>query len=445
MKTWQYLWRLVRFRPWLFLLNSGIQILFGLIDTIPGLVGRQILNDLSAKAPAAASPWWLLALMLGSALAQIGLLLANAGTHSVFRFAGESLLRKNLFTRILKHPGAQALSGTPGEAISRFMGDIREALVNLVWVNEIIGLTVFAAVGVTIMARINLRITLLVFLPLVVVVAAANLAAGKVLKYRRASRRASGIVIGFIAEIYGAVQAIKVAHATRHVIGHFAKLNEDRRKAILKDRLFNEVLGSVFQNTVNLGTGVILLLASGAMRTGRFTVGDFSLFVYYLNRVTDLTGMFGIFIARYKQTGVALERMEALIPDAPPGAMVEPGPIYGRGDYPEMQPPAKAEEDRLSRLEVINLTYRYPRSGRGIEGINLSLDARFLHRDHRAHRFGEDHPAPRPPGAAAPGNRGYSLERPNGGGSRATSSSRRGALIRHRCRGCSARACGTTS
>ena len=373
MKTWQYLWRLVRFRPWLFLLNSGIQILFGLIDTIPGLVGRQILNDLSPEAPAAASPWWLLALLLGSALAQIGLLAANAGSHSLFRFAGESLLRKNLFTRILKHPGAQALSGTSGEAISRFMGDIREAMINLVWVNEIIGLTVFAAVGVTIMSRINLRITLLVFLPLVVVVAAANLAAGKVLKYRRASRRASGIVIGFIAEIYGAVQAIKVAHATPHVVGHFAELNEDRRKAILKDRLFNEVLGSVFQNTVNLGTGVILLLASGAMRTGRFTVGDFSLFVYYLNRVTDLTGMFGIFIARYKQTGVALERMEALIPDAPPGAMVEPGPIYMRGACPEIPPPAKTEEDRLSRLEVKGLTYRYPRSGRGVEGIDLSL------------------------------------------------------------------------
>ena len=68
-----------------------------------------------------------------------------------------------------------------------------------------------------------------------------------------------------------------------------------RKKSALKDRLFNEILGSIFRNTVNLGTGAILLIAGTALQDGTFTVGDFSLFVYYLGFVTDLTALTGIF------------------------------------------------------------------------------------------------------------------------------------------------------
>ena len=69
----------------------------------------------------------------------------------------------------------------------------------------------------------------------------------------------------------GAVQAVKVTTAESHVIKHFHTLNETRRKAALKDRLFNELLHSVFWNAYNLGTGAILLLAAQAMQSGSFT------------------------------------------------------------------------------------------------------------------------------------------------------------------------------
>ena len=348
--------------------------MFSLIDLVPGLIVREVLNSLSGKVPAHAGLWWLIAILFGSTLARMGFLLSHRVSDSLFRFSGESLLRKNLIEGILRRPGAYALTGSPGEAVSRLIGDMREVLVNLIWINELIGLAVFAVVGIGIMAGIDARITFLVFLPLVLVVAAANLASAKVLTYRRASRRAAGVVIGFIAEVFGAVQAIKVTAAGEQVAGEFARLNEVRRKAILKDRLFNEVLVSVFQNAVNLGTGFILLLAGKAMRAGGFTVGDFSLFVYCLNRVTELTGMAGIFIARYKQTGVSLERMRDLIPGAPPAAMVEHGPVYMHGDPPSVPAATETVRDRLVRLTARGLTYHYPGTGRGIEGVDLTLD-----------------------------------------------------------------------
>ena len=373
-RYWYYLWRLLLYRPWLYLLNAVFVIMFSLIDLVPGLIVREVLNSLSGKVPAHAGLWWLIAILFGSTLARMGFLLSHRVSDSLFRFSGESLLRKNLIEGILRRPGAYALTGSPGEAVSRLTGDVREVLVNLIWINELIGLAVFAVVGIGIMAGIDARITFLVFLPLVLVVAAANLASAKVLTYRRASRRAAGVVIGFIAEVFGAVQAIKVTAAGEQVAGEFARLNEVRRKAILKDRLFNEVLVSVFQNAVNLGTGFILLLAGKAMRAGGFTVGDFSLFVYCLNRVTELTGMAGVFIARYKQTGVSLERMRDLIPGAPPAAMVEHGPVYMHGDPPSVPAATETVRDRLVRLTARGLTYHYPGTGRGIEGVDLTLD-----------------------------------------------------------------------
>ena len=312
MKNWHCLLKLIQFRPGLFFLNTLIYIVMSLTELVPGLAIREILNVLSNKAPATASLWTLLALIVGSTIGRASLMMADVYTNSVFRFSGESLLRKNLITQIFRHPGAKALSGTTGEAISRLMGDIREILINIGWVNELIGLSVFAGVGIWVMAKIDARITLFVFLPLALVVLLANLASNKALQYRRASRRAAGIVIGSIAEIFNSVQAIKVANANEHITKHFEGLNENRRKAVLKDRLFTELLNSIFQNAINLGTGLILLLAGDAMRSGTFTVGDFSLFLFYLGRVTDLTGLLGIFIARYKQTLVSIERMQAL-------------------------------------------------------------------------------------------------------------------------------------
>ena len=97
-----------------------------------------------------------------------------------------------------------------------------------------------------------------------------------------------------------AVQAVKVATAEDDVIHRFNELNDERRVLSLRDRLFNEILNSIFHNASNLATGVILILAGQAMHAGSFTVGDFALFVYYLEFFSDLTAFSGLLIARYR-------------------------------------------------------------------------------------------------------------------------------------------------
>jgi ATP-binding cassette subfamily B protein len=166
---------------------------------------------------------------------------------------------------------------------------------------------------------------------------------------------------------------VKVATAEEGVIGHFNELNDDRRRLALRDRLFNEILNSIFHNATSLGTGVILILAGQAMRAGTFTVGDFALFVYYLEFLSDMTTFSGLLIARYRQIGISVERMQRLMEGAPAEALVEFSPVYMNAKYPAVTYPQKGETDILHRLEAADLSYHFPGSENGIQDVNLTL------------------------------------------------------------------------
>ncbi len=206
------------------------------------------------------------------------------------------------------------------------------------------------------------------------VVLIANGSTRRIEEYRKATRKATGQVLGFINETFSSAQAVKVATAEAHTVDHFRTINETRRKAALKDRLFNEILRSVFWNAGSVGTGVILLLAGQSMKAGTFTVGDFALFVYYLGWVTELTGFLGFLLARYKQAGVSVDRMVRMMQGASAETLVRHGPVFLNGDLPEVPHVEKTDKHRLEELEVTGLTYHYPESGRGIEDINLRLE-----------------------------------------------------------------------
>jgi ATP-binding cassette subfamily B protein len=210
-------------------------------------------------------------------------------------------------------------------------------------------------------------------IPLVLVGIIANIAARRIEHYRRASRQAAGDVTGFIGEFFGAVQAVKVATAEKNVIEHFHRMNDNRRKLTVREKLFDDVLSSIYRNTSTLSTGVILILVGQSMRAGTFTLGDFSLFVYLLQSMGDLTTFAGMLAARYKQLDVSVQRMYRLMENAPLDALVRHSPVDLNGPLPEVNYPEKGNMDRLQELSARNLTFHYPNSTNGIESVNLTL------------------------------------------------------------------------
>ena len=374
--AWRVILSMLRFRPWYWLVDLlAILLARGMGQVVPGLILRAFFDRLTGGAQAGLGIWTIVALILttfvGRALG--GYWLYRVDVPLFIDVA--TLLRKNLLKHILRRPGAAPLPDSPGEALSRFRGDVFEIPLFVVFINDILVGLMIVIYAIVLMASINLQITWMALIPVLAVGLIASAATSRIEKYRRASRQAAGRVSGFIGESFGAVQGIKVAAAEQNVIGHFNELNEDRRRLALRESLFNEILDSIWRNTANLGTGVILILAGQAMSAGTFTVGDFSLFVFLLQSMGDLTTFTGMIMARYRQLNVSIERMYRLMENAPLEALVEISPVNLDGPLPAAEAPAPSQAaSSLETLEVEALTYHYPGSTlNGIEGVNLSL------------------------------------------------------------------------
>jgi ATP-binding cassette subfamily B protein len=372
--AWRVILAAIRFRPKLWLIDLGAVLLIRLLWQIaPGLVMRAFFNLLSGEAAAGVNIWtiaaMLVAIELGQQVAHFGFLYADVPLFADVN----TLLRRNLLRHILNRPGASALPDSPGEAVSRFRGDVNEIPLFAIWINDIVVGAVIVIIAVIIMLRINVPITLLALLPLVFVGAISNAATRRIEQYRRASRKAAGRVTGFIGETFGSIQAVQVATAEDGVGAYFDELNEERRRVSLKDRLFDETLGSLYRNSANIGTAVVLILSGQALQDGALTVGDLALFVYLLQSVSELVTFSGMVVARYRQLGVSVERMARLMEGAPPEALIEHGPVYMDGTLPDVVYPAKTEQQRLRVLDATGLTFHYPGTDTGIDDIDLCL------------------------------------------------------------------------
>ena len=389
MTTWQYYRRLAAFRPWIVAGDLALRTLFSVTFQVEGMVIRRFFDGLTAAAPIAgagvlfggsggsggSAVWTLVALIVAARLARIAIAVAGIVNANTSQYLAATLLQKNLLVRILERPGARPVPGSTGEAMSRFRGDVEEVAFLLSDALHLVGMAVFVVIAVAVMLQIDPLITLVVFLPVGIVIAVSQLANARIKVLRERSRAAAGEVSGLLGEMFGAAQSIQVAAAESAVIAHFRALNAARLVATVRDKVFTEVLNSTWGNAVSLGTGVVLLMASSALRAGTFTVGEFALFVYYLSWMADFPRQAGATLARWRQASVSLRRMDELLQGAPPETLVAHGPIYERQDPPD--PPAPrplATEDRLRRLEALGLTYCYPGTTRGIHRIDLALE-----------------------------------------------------------------------
>ena len=373
--TWRIVLAMVRFRFGYWLVDLGAILLTWLsVSILPGLVIQAFFNLLSGQVSAGINIWSILGLMMavsaGRILSDFGFVFADVPIFSQVNY----LLRHNLLKHILNRPGAAPLPDSPGETISRLRNDVNEITTFILFFNDIIAGFGIAIVSIVMMLRISVLMTLLALMPVMVVGFAANAVSSRLVRYRKASREATGRVTGFIGELFGSAQGVKVATAETNVIRHFERLNDDRRRLTLRERLFEELQGSFWLNIGSLSTGVMLLLAGQSMRAGMFSVGDLSLFVYLLTYIGGMTSHTGMIFARYRQLTVSVDRMYRLMEGASPRELVAYVSPDLDGPPPAVDYPTLSEADRLTRLEVRRLSYRYPNSENGIRDVDLSLE-----------------------------------------------------------------------
>jgi ATP-binding cassette subfamily B protein len=377
--AWKVIWEMLTFRPWYWFVDLvSVALIRFCWQVGPALIIKAFFDMVTGEAQLTFGIWaiiaFFVALWIGRIIASYGFYYADVPIFAEI----STLLRRNLLKYILRRPGASQLPDSAGEAVSRFKTDVNEIPLFVILINDIMVGIIIIGVSIALMTQISPSVTVMALIPLVIVGIIANIATGRIEHYRRTSRQAGGKVTGFIGEFFGAVQAVKVATAEKNVIDHFHKLNDQRRILTIREKLFDEVLGSIYRNTSTLGTGVILVLVGQSMRTGNFTLGDFSLFVYLLQSMGDLTTFGGMLAARYKQLNVSVQRMYHLMENAPVNALVEHSKIDLEGPLPEVIYPTKSASDQLNELVAEQLTFHYPESTNGIDGVSLNIKRNSL-------------------------------------------------------------------
>jgi ATP-binding cassette subfamily B protein len=378
--TLRSLWQTVTLRPGLFAFDVLLQIPRQMAFLLPGLVIRECFNLLTRNARITPDLIWLLALLVGTGVVRVAMIYASALIDQVLQNFSSALLRANLFRRILQLPGARALPYSPGETITRLGGDVSDISTFIAELLQLFGMAAYTAGAFFIMARIDPLVSFVVALPLIAVTVITSFGTLRIQEYRRETRRAAGRLYAFIAETFSAVQAVQVAGAEAPVLSRFEKLGEVRRRAVLKERFFGElVLNSLSDSVTNLNAGLILLLIARSFQTGQFTLGDFALFISFLARVTDFTFNLGRTFARYKQTDVSFDRLYRLMqpesqPPVAPAELIAHRPVHLRGPLPELPAVERAPGDAFRMLDVRGLSYTYPGSERGVQDVDLHIE-----------------------------------------------------------------------
>jgi ATP-binding cassette subfamily B protein len=345
--------------------------------TLPILVGliSAVYFDALADDMTVSTLTFVVTAMLVYALVRAVFIFLAMRNHASLLFRASATMRRNLLIRIYELPGAEGLDEAPGEIVSRFRDDIEHVVEPFDLFVDFIGALVGGSISLFILWTIDPLITVVIALPIVIVGIVSNRTGGLVRRYRKQARDATEAITGFLGETFAAAQSVKVAGAESDMLARFAEMNETRRSMMVRDRTLMAVIEAVFRNTVNIGTGLILLLAAGRLATtgsAGISLGEFALFVFLLHHVSETSYFYGVFIARAKQGRVSAERLTAALSGEPWDRIIQDtelgidGVVHRDPEALDVPPPFEA-------LSTNMLSYHYGDSTNGIDDIDITI------------------------------------------------------------------------
>jgi len=373
MSVWRLGWRVSQHEPRSFW--SGY-LLFVLFFTFPVLSGWLLGRGFNALSTGDNSRvYWIAAALVVCEVARMSAIHAGALMWTRAWVHMQSLLRANLLVAQMASGGPEAGQpvGSAGEAITHFRDDVEDVTMFIDGFVDISAGVVFTVLAGLVLGSLDSRAALVLLIPLIGVAMATRTLDSRIKRYRAADRLAAAAVSGFLGDVMAAATTVKVNNATESTIAHLGTLVDARQQTAVRDRVLDESVWAFSQGAADVGLGLVLLTAAGAMASGQFSVGDLAVFTAYLGWLSFLPRMVGRMLARRKQVAVAFDRMSLLVADTEASNTVTARhlPI---GLSQQRDRPLATRPDRvpLDELDVRGLSARHS-GGTGVYDITFSL------------------------------------------------------------------------
>ena len=375
--SWWVGWRLARYLPKRYVFCGLLWVVVIAFPIATCLALRALFDRFSHGAEASLQEIaWLLAAFVALDLVRQALFWLAVATWPYWWNSMQTLMRTNVLRSILcaRGPAATRLPASSGEALNRFRDDVEDILLLVdIWV-DLTGDAVFAAIALVIMYQIDSSVTLVVALPMVVIIVVTRALSDRIKATHSAARAAAANVSEQLGGLFGGVLSLKVAGAEKAAIKRLREHNAVRRDLEVRARLLTDLLDTLTASSVELSTGLVLLLVAPAMRSGTFTVGDLALFTAYVGWLAGLPRRVGRTLYRLRQTSVASGRLVRLLAEhEDEHDLVAHNPIYLREPAPPAPPPAPIDAP-FQRLDVESITAVHEWTGRGIVDVSLHVD-----------------------------------------------------------------------
>ena len=309
MKLWptlRFLSRFVARRPVWYVLAAITWTLFDVSALVPGLISREIF-ELLEDGGAADEFIWLIGVLFAIGIGRLSVTFVAVFSEVTFKHLVGRDLRVNMLTHGLRNVEATAISA--GDSISRFRDDVDHVVSFVSAVHFLVADACFAFAAIAIMLSIHPGVVVPALMPVLAVVAVSSWATKRLRSLRSEARSASSRFSEFMGDLFKNHLAVIVSGSESAVRGHLTRLAEVRRSRMRRDAFFSAILKGASENIVDVATAVTIFTASAAIRSGDFTIGEFSLFISYLYYLTGFPIRLGGFLVQFKQVTISVDRV----------------------------------------------------------------------------------------------------------------------------------------
>lgn len=310
MKTYKYLFNQFKKCKKSFLLAAILAVAFQLLILIPGIVSQKIFSNITTDP----NKSYLIVLLVTLTVCpvinlfagQIILFLSETFKHKTGKKLRLELLNGSFISSKFKNIDSSG-------AICIFRDDVNDVCNCLADFIPALSMTIFTVFAIGIMLRINTLFTIVTVIPIFAIVVVIKILENKISKYQENVRKTTTDTNSFIGQIFSSIQTIKIFNSGSGVVSKLKDLNELRKKAMIKSKMFGETLIQISGSLVHLALAVILLIGIKYFKSGTFFIGEFALFEYYFWFIgATFPTVVVQFYKSYKQLSVSINRMNEI-------------------------------------------------------------------------------------------------------------------------------------